>query len=462
MPRSKEGFLWTQSHTQNGLKTDAVIPSSADIKPFYDVVVIGGGFAGLIAARNLALSVKDSRWVGCGCTSPSRICTTKLHGRGLHWFLKSSAGTSVPENQYFKPAQGGICEVPLQEVGSILERVGAESFTVDGLDSRALMPFPHDPFREPALWRQYDHLTVKQRLDQLSNFSDFEKSLFESDVNTFGSAPGSETGFTEALCWFTLGGHSMVRVFEKAGIFKLGHGGMTAIARGILDDFKGDIVLSTVVESIDEGRQGITLRTRDGQSIDAKAVISTILLCVLSQYRVASSIDKKQELSRRYDVQSTTQLTPTRSHKCRTHQQGREDPFQAGCYRARLICNVRWERDIAISIRVLRPQRDSTVSSRDMVYWIRADYSRIAGKYSARWRYTGYLTHDWMNDPFAKGTWCCWGPNKFSHFVPELQKPHGRVFFASADWADGWRGFVDGAIESGQKAANDARVGMKF
>lgn len=55
-----------------------------------------------------------------------------------------------------------------------------------------------------------------------------------------------------------------------------------------------------------------------------------------------------------------------------------------------------------------------------------------------------------MNDDLAKGTWSCWGPGPaMSRWLKELQKPHGRVFFASADWADGWRGFVDGAIESG-------------
>lgn len=67
-----------------------------------------------------------------------------------------------------------------------------------------------------------------------------------------------------------------------------------------------------------------------------------------------------------------------------------------------------------------------------------------------------YLTHDWMTDLFANGTWCCWGPNQFSRYAQELHCPRGRVFFASADRADGWRGFVDGAIESDQKAAKDA------
>jgi lysyl oxidase-like protein 2/3/4 len=42
-------------------------------------------------------------------------------------------------------------------------------------------------------------------------------------------------------------------------------------------------------------------------------------------------------------------------------------------------------------------------------------------------------------------------------WLKELQKTDGRVIFASADWADGWRGFVDGAIEQGSVAAMEVR-----
>ena len=43
----------------------------------------------------------------------------------------------------------------------------------------------------------------------------------------------------------------------------------------------------------------------------------------------------------------------------------------------------------------------------------------------------------------------------------ELQSRHGNVFFASADWADGWQAFVDGAVEQGRKNARDATVDLK-
>lgn len=69
-----------------------------------------------------------------------------------------------------------------------------------------------------------------------------------------------------------------------------------------------------------------------------------------------------------------------------------------------------------------------------------------------------YATHDWAQDPYAKGVWACWSPHGTSAYLEELQKPHGRIAFASADWADGWRGFVDGAIEQGQVAARTIAI----
>jgi monoamine oxidase len=42
-------------------------------------------------------------------------------------------------------------------------------------------------------------------------------------------------------------------------------------------------------------------------------------------------------------------------------------------------------------------------------------------------------------------------------YLDELRARHGNVFFASSDWAVGWRSFIDGAIEEGTRAALDVR-----
>ena len=48
-----------------------------------------------------------------------------------------------------------------------------------------------------------------------------------------------------------------------------------------------------------------------------------------------------------------------------------------------------------------------------------------------------------------------------SKYQDELQSRHGNVFFASADWAHGWRAAIDGALEQGSLAAQEAGKEVK-
>lgn len=54
MSRSREGYLWTKEGLIPGLTTEAVVSSSSTIRSSYDVIIIGAGFAGLVAARDLS------------------------------------------------------------------------------------------------------------------------------------------------------------------------------------------------------------------------------------------------------------------------------------------------------------------------------------------------------------------------------------------------------------------------
>jgi lysyl oxidase-like protein 2/3/4 len=76
----------------------------------------------------------------------------EIHRYGLHKHLKTSAGAFAPETQYFSQGDAPIRAFSLNESAGALERV-AEKSVIYGLDTRTLMPFPHDPFREPASWR---------------------------------------------------------------------------------------------------------------------------------------------------------------------------------------------------------------------------------------------------------------------------------------------------------------------
>lgn len=69
-----------------------------------------------------------------------------------------------------------------------------------------------------------------------------------------------------------------------------------------------------------------------------------------------------------------------------------------------------------------------------------------------------YMVHNWATDPYARGAWMSFRSGDMSAYAEALQQSHGRVVVASADWASGFAGFVDGAIEQGAKAAVRVKV----
>ena len=61
--------------------------------------------------------------------------------------------------------------------------------------------------------------------------------------------------------------------------------------------------------------------------------------------------------------------------------------------------------------------------------------------------------HDWNSDPYSLGTWTAFRPGQITRFGSGLRRAEGRLAFATADMAIGWTGYIDGAIESGSRAA---------
>lgn len=61
--------------------------------------------------------------------------------------------------------------------------------------------------------------------------------------------------------------------------------------------------------------------------------------------------------------------------------------------------------------------------------------------------------HDWNQDEFSRGTWTAHRPGHLSRVHSVLQEPEGRLAFAGSDLAFGWSGFMDGALETGTRAA---------
>lgn len=64
-----------------------------------------------------------------------------------------------------------------------------------------------------------------------------------------------------------------------------------------------------------------------------------------------------------------------------------------------------------------------------------------------------FYHHCWKDDPWAKGAWTDYLPGQWWMFAV-ARRPEGRVFFAG-EHTSAWAGWMEGAIDSGQRAADE-------
>lgn len=67
----------------------------------------------------------------------------------------------------------------------------------------------------------------------------------------------------------------------------------------------------------------------------------------------------------------------------------------------------------------------------------------------------------WEDDPLARGGYAVFGPTFDPSLRDWLRRPAGRVVFAGEHTSIKWEGFMNGAIESGLRAAAEIRAGMR-
>jgi monoamine oxidase len=59
----------------------------------------------------------------------------------------------------------------------------------------------------------------------------------------------------------------------------------------------------------------------------------------------------------------------------------------------------------------------------------------------------------WSSDPWSRGGYAFFDPGFDAALRPWLALPCGRLFFAGEHTSSKWQGYMNGAIESGRRAA---------
>jgi monoamine oxidase len=83
----------------------------------------------------------------------------------------------------------------------------------------------------------------------------------------------------------------------------------------------------------------------------------------------------------------------------------------------------------------------------------------IAAHYNGR-----AIRNAWERYPWTRGSYALFKPGQYSAFNGALDTPEGRVHFAGEHTSAAWQGYLNGAVESGQRAGREvaAALGVKM
>ena len=316
--RTEDGYIrYTNGTWENGLQTTTEITSDQSVNDnIYDVIVVGAGFAGLIAARELScrgqrvlvLEARD-RIGGRTFTAQVENQTYEMGGMIIHWSQPhvwaevTRYGLSVIELQIMKAKyisllldQGSRLKVlPMADFMSVLCTAMDQFSNIDGAQGRTVFPLPHTPLFALETVKMYEKLSLKDRLDQVSeSFGENKEEILQimdAYLSTNVQTSIEHGGFIDHLLWWVITECETNLLFDKTSRYTIREG-TSAFAQAILNDCQNiKLLLSTPVVSIDQTHDNcVTIRTKTDQLFTAHTAIITVPLNVLKTIEFSPSL----------------------------------------------------------------------------------------------------------------------------------------------------------------------------
>jgi pseudooxynicotine oxidase len=418
----------------------------------HDVVVVGGGFAGVTAARESALRGRSvllldgrDRLGGRTWTAQWNGWPVEYGGAWVHWHQPHTwseitrAGLEVAVSDGAQVAGWYVGEA--RRTGSLEERDviarrGWDRF-VDGV--REALPAPHDPTHAIERLARFDRQTIAARLHELE-LTDEERDVLTAELESLAHAPLDQAGAVSVLRWHALSGYSLELTQFTGGRVTI-VGGTRALLQAIADAAPFERRLCTAVAAVTRRGDRVEIETRDGSGFAARAAVIAVPLNALGaiEFTPALHEDKRRAIalgqaSRGIKIFIHARGEPLLQNSVRPgHPFGYLDTDSVNGDESQLLIGFGPDAQRCDPADLPAVQRQ---------------LEAILPGYEA----LGATAHDWLADEFSRGTWAIHRPGWYEHHHAAMRRGEGRVELAGSDIANGWAGFIDGAIESGLRA----------
>ncbi len=420
-----------------------------------DVVIIGGGFAGVTAARELSMRGRTAVLVEARNRLGGRTHTVDHEGHALElggtWIHPTQPNVWAEITRYGLdvediPVPGGRQAiltagkmVDLDEAGTAQALDALGQFCAPGA---ALFPAPYSCRWGPDPQR-YDDRSIREYLDSLS-LTPMLRDVVDAMCSTVASAPLDQVAASEMMRVYALAGWNPSQMLAALSGTKIA-GGTRSLIDAIASQAElTDIRLESQVRGVVQTGDGVQVELVTGNAVTARTALIALPMNVLN------SVTFEPRLS---DIKraAATERHAGSGLKCYVHVKG---DIGNVCVYAPESEAINWAATYHHSpngsLLVLFGDEPKRLPLDDVAGMQVALRRLLAGVEVER-----IFGWDWDADPFALGTWCAYRPGQLRRLIPELRRSEERFFFATSDSAVAWRGFIDGAIESGYRAARE-------